>query len=147
MSRSHLTISGVESDSFGTIDGTPERALESREGQELDMPPTPDLGKSPITPKTPSSQFPITPTSVNSDLQRLSFKEYEGKEHNYYNDSSPTERDLDPTTLFVGGLETFGPGAWNEEKVANFFSRFGGLESVKVVRPCKPDFPITTRQS
>jgi hypothetical protein len=48
-----------------------------------------------------------------------------------------SDRELDPTTLFVGGLEMFGPGAWNEEKVKNFFARFGGLESVKVVRPCK----------
>ena len=48
-----------------------------------------------------------------------------------------TDRELDPTTLFVGGLEMFGPGAWDEEKVKNFFARFGGLESVKVVRPCK----------
>jgi hypothetical protein len=48
-----------------------------------------------------------------------------------------SDRELDPTTLFVGGLEMFGPGAWDEEKVKNFFARFGGLESVKVVRPCK----------
>lgn len=140
MSLSHLTISGAELDSFGTFDGTPERALEDHEGQELDMPPTPGLGKSPITPKTPGSQFPITPTSANTDIQRLSFKEYEGKEYSYYNDSRQAERELDPTTLFVGGLETFGPGAWDEEKVANFFSRFGGLESVKLVRPCEFNF-------
>lgn len=135
MSLPHPTIPGTELDSFSTFDGTLERALEDHEGQELDMPPTPGLGKSPITPKTPGPQFPITPTSVNTDLQRLSFKEYEGKERGYYNDSPQTERELDPTTLFVGGLETFGPGAWNEEKVANFFSHFGGLESVKLVRP------------
>lgn len=137
MPLSHLTISGAELDSFG-FDGTPE-ALEDHEGQELDMPPTPGLGKSPITPKTPGSQFPITPTSANIDIQRLSFKEYKGKEYSYYNESRQ-ERELDPTTLFVGGLETFGPGAWDEEKVANFFSRFGGLESVKLVRPCKFNF-------
>lgn len=101
------------------------------------MPPTPELGKSPITPKTSSSQFPITPTSANADIQRLSFKEYERKEYGYYNDPRPAERELDPTTLFVGGLEIFGPGAWNEEKIANFFSRFGGLEDVNLVRPCK----------
>ncbi|KAF9460117.1 hypothetical protein BDZ94DRAFT_947042 [Collybia nuda] len=132
LALAHLAISAAaESDSFVTSDGTPERATEGREGQELDIPPTPGLGKSPITPKTPGSQFPITPTSANTALQRLHFS----KEHGYYNDLGAAERELDPTTLFVGGLETFGPGAWNEEKVANFFSRFGGLESVKVVRP------------
>lgn len=46
------------------------------------------------------------------------------------------ERELDPTTLFVGGLEMHGPGAWDEDKVARFFRRFGGLDSVKVVQPC-----------
>lgn len=111
--------------------------LEGNDEQELDMPPTPGLGKSPITPKTPGSQFPITPTSVVNDIQHLSFKEYEGKDNSYYNESNSGERELDPTTLFVGGLESFGPGAWDEEKVGKFFARFGGLESVKVVRPCE----------
>lgn len=45
------------------------------------------------------------------------------------------QKELDPTTLFVGGLEMYGPAAWDEEKVGNYFSRFGGLEQVKVVRP------------
>jgi hypothetical protein len=28
-----------------------------------------------------------------------------------------------------------GPNAWDEEKVQSFFSKFGGIEAVKVVRP------------
>lgn len=47
------------------------------------------------------------------------------------------EKQVDPTTLFVGGLEISGPGAWNEDKVRTVFSRYGGLESVKFVRPSK----------
>jgi hypothetical protein len=43
---------------------------------------------------------------------------------------SRIDREIDLATLFVGGLEMFGPGAWDEEKVNNFFARFGGLESV-----------------
>lgn len=46
-----------------------------------------------------------------------------------------SEKKIDPTTLFVGGLEISGPGAWDEERVRNLFSRFGGLESVKFFRP------------
>lgn len=99
------------------------------------MPPTPGLGMSPITPKTPGSLFPITPTEDTSGLHTSAFKEYDGKEHEPHGDSDRNERELDPTTLFVGGLETFGPGAWDEAKVERFFARFGGLESVKVVRP------------
>lgn len=102
------------------------------EEQELDIPDTPGLGMSPITPKTSGSQFPTTPTSTNGDLQSSSFPDYEFKEKNvYFGDA----KDLDPTTLFVGGLEMYGSGAWDEDRVSAFFGRFGGLESVKVVRP------------
>ncbi|KAF5385322.1 hypothetical protein D9615_001326 [Tricholomella constricta] len=108
-------------------------------GQELEIPPTPGLGRSPLTPKTPGSGFPSTPTTNDGDMQRLSFREAftdsEGKDHGYYGDFASHEREIDPTTLFVGGLETFGPGAWDEEKVTKFFSRFEGLEDVKIVRP------------
>lgn len=125
-------------ESFTTLNDFSEEVAGSKEhGQELEMPLTPGLGRSPITPKTPGSVFPPTPTSGGS--HRLSFREFEGKEE-YYGGLDRNERDLDPTTLFVGGLETFGPGAWDEEKVSKFFARFGGLESVKIVRPRKLHF-------
>jgi hypothetical protein len=89
------------------------------EEQELDIPDTPGLGMSPITPKTAGSQFPSTPPSTNGEL----FHEKTG----YFDES----KDLDPTCLFVGGLEM----TWDDEKVSTFFGRFGGLESVQVVRP------------
>ena len=105
------------------------------------MPQTPALDTSSITPITPGSQFPITPTSCDDALhQSTRPKVLEEKENSMINNRS--DRELDPTTLFVGGLEMFGPGAWNEEKVKNFFARFGGLESVKVVRPCKSFGPF-----
>ncbi|KAG5654700.1 hypothetical protein H0H81_007456 [Sphagnurus paluster] len=105
-------------------------------GQELEIPPTPGLGRSPLTPKTPGSGFPATPTSANDNgILRPPLKDSEGKPFNYYDEFASRERDIDPTTLFVGGLETFGPGAWDEDKVTKFFARFGGLESVKIVRP------------
>ncbi|KAK0208832.1 hypothetical protein DFS33DRAFT_1380321 [Desarmillaria ectypa] len=105
--------------------------------QELDMPPTPGLGMSPITPRTPGVMFPATPTSTIGDLHGIvSFNGYDSKDKNGYpEERTREERLLDPTTLFVGGLEMYGPGAWDEEKVSNFFRKFGGLESVKVVRP------------
>jgi hypothetical protein len=89
------------------------------------MPQTPALDTSSITPVSPGSQFPVTPPSCNDNLH-----------HPETRMMNRSDRELDPTTLFVGGLEMFGPGAWDEEKVKNFFARFGGLESVKVVRPC-----------
>jgi hypothetical protein len=103
------------------------------EERELLMPQTPALDTSSITPNTSGSQLPITPTSCDDNQQSIQPRTL-GETGTPMNRS---DRDLDPTTLFVGGLEMFGPGAWNEEKVKNFFARFGGLESVKVVRPCK----------
>lgn len=106
--------------------------------QELDMPPTPGLGMSPITPRTPALMFPTTPSTSNGDLHGLfPFEGYDSKTRHEYqlDEAMQGERSLDPTTLFVGGLEMYGPGAWDEEKVGNFFKKFGGLESVKVVRP------------
>ena len=100
--------------------------------QELFVPQTPALDASSITPITPGSQLPITPTSCDGNLPMR--PKNLGEKENSMNRSS---RELDPLTLFVGGLEMFGPGAWDEEKVKNFFARFGGLESVKVVRPCR----------
>lgn len=106
------------------------------DGQELYIPPTPALDASTITPMTPGSHFPMTPTISEANHPYSS----KGSDYRDPYDSSKgnrQERDIDPTTLFVGGLEMFGPGAWNEEKVKAFFSRFGGLEYVKVVRPSK----------
>ncbi len=113
--------------------------------QELDMPPTPGLGMSPITPRTPGVMFPATPTSTIGDLHGIvSFNGYDSKDKDDYpEENTREERLLDPTTLFVGGLEMYGPGAWDEEKVSNFFRKFGGLESVKVVRPGMFSWPAT----
>ena len=112
-----------------TIESRPPIEQTESEAQYLEVPPTPGLGRSPLTPQTPGSLFPATPISNQGDAQNVPF--------NRDQDLTRSERDLDPTTLFVGGLETLGPSAWDEEKVAKFFSRFGGLESVKVVRPRK----------
>ncbi|KIY51237.1 hypothetical protein FISHEDRAFT_70880 [Fistulina hepatica ATCC 64428] len=121
-----------------------------------DVPPTPALGMSPITPKTPGVHFPVTPLTPNLNLNSLNLKDYAGQgdirgrfEHhkddhisgllNRYEhpgDSARTsDRELDPTTLFVGGLEMYGPDSWDEGKIEQVFSCYGGLESVKLVRP------------
>ena len=105
------------------------------EEQELFIPQTPSLDTVSITPITPGPQFPITPTSCDNNVHQSMRHKNLGEKENFM--ENRPDRELDPMTLFVGGLEMFGPGAWDEEKVKNFFVRFGGLESVKVVRPCK----------
>ena len=109
--------------------------MDSDEEQELFIPQTLALETSSITPITPGSQFPVTPTSCDDTLRQSMRPKPLGEKENHAMNRS--DRELDPTTLFVGGLEMFGPGTWDEEKVKIFFARFGGLESVKVVRPCK----------
>jgi hypothetical protein len=45
--------------------------------------------------------------------------------------------EIDPMSIFVGGLEMNGPRAWDEERVKGFFSKFGGIKDVKVIFPSK----------
>ncbi|KIY61300.1 hypothetical protein CYLTODRAFT_495322 [Cylindrobasidium torrendii FP15055 ss-10] len=108
-------------------------------GQELDMPPTPGLSMSPITPKTPSMLFPPTPTTASQYTPPMAgfHGHLQAKNVDVFSPSPNYGhgRTIDPTTLFVGGLEMYGQSAWDEEKVEHFFQRFGGLESVSVVRP------------
>ncbi|KAH7886154.1 hypothetical protein F5I97DRAFT_1809036 [Phlebopus sp. FC_14] len=122
---------------LGTRADSESSYLRDNGGQELDVPPTPEFGASPITPRTPGSLMLRTPTtgSYMGDFQ--SFKVSDG----HFSRSSNEKADdnlnalVDPTTVFVGGLEMFGPNAWDENKVRALFSKYGGVESVKVIRP------------
>ncbi|KAG2155623.1 hypothetical protein DEU56DRAFT_847357 [Suillus clintonianus] len=102
---------------------------------EVGIPPTPEFGSSPMTPKTPVSLVPRTPTtgSYLGDFHSGSLPELATK--NVLQWDAKREGPLDPTTIFVGGLEMYGPNAWDEERVRNLFSRYGGVENVKVIRP------------
>ncbi|KII94122.1 hypothetical protein PLICRDRAFT_122139 [Plicaturopsis crispa FD-325 SS-3] len=107
------------------------------EGQEVEIPATPEFGLSPYTPKTSGSTFPRTPGtgSYTTDFRGAAGRGYGGKDHpSYYNDD-PGERELDPTTIFVGGLEMYGSDAWDEEKITKLFAKYGAIESVKFIRP------------
>ncbi|KAF8559994.1 hypothetical protein OG21DRAFT_1502343 [Imleria badia] len=99
---------------------------------------TPDFGTSPITPRTPGSLMLRTPTTASymGDFQSMSFRDYDSQ--GSLAQLSQEKRDdhvVDPTTIFVGGLEMFGPNAWDEGKVRALFSKYGGIETVKVIRP------------
>ncbi|KAG1757119.1 hypothetical protein EDB19DRAFT_1900668 [Suillus lakei] len=102
---------------------------------EVGIPLTPEFGTSPITPKTPGSLVPRTPTtgSYLGDFQSGSLPDFATKSVLQWD--AKRENPLDPTTIFVGGLEMYGPNAWDEERVRNLFSRYGGVENVKVIRP------------
>ncbi|KAH7916363.1 hypothetical protein BJ138DRAFT_1108734 [Hygrophoropsis aurantiaca] len=108
------------------------------DAQEVDVeiPPTPEFGPSLLTPKTPGSLMLRTPTtgSYIGDFNAASLQEFDGKQ-SYHNYEKQDGSLLDPTTIFVGGLEMFGPNAWDEDRVRDLFSKYGGVETVKVIRP------------
>ena len=101
---------------------------------QLDVASTPGLGMSPITQKSFGSGFPSTPTDISGEISRLSadIKSCQDDSNTIFKGKS-----VDPSTLFVGGLEMFGPNAWDEGKVRKCFENYGALESVKFVRPCE----------
>jgi hypothetical protein len=102
-----------------TYTGRPPSDLDT---QDVFAPPPSTLDAPSVIPATSGSQFSLTPATSGTA--------YDGPEYG-------VEKHIDPTTLFVGGLDVSGPGAWDEGKVRTVFSRYGGLESVKFVRPSK----------
>ena len=44
-------------------------------------------------------------------------------------------REVDPSTVFVGGLDMPGRETWDENKLHRIFDRFGAVENVHIVRP------------
>lgn len=121
----------------GVEENTEEIMVQAEDdGQELDIPPTPDFGMSPNSPKTTSTtMFPRTPGTYNVDARSPSFKELEARPTFYARENPRDEVSVDPTTIFVGGLEFNGPNAWNEERITDLFSRYGSIEDTKFIIP------------
>lgn len=106
--------------------------------QELDMPPTPELGKSPFTPLTPLfMKTPGDPPRALPDSPRI-----QSEDRNHATEVSESWSGdrvmLDPQSLFVGGLAYEGPNAWTEQSVFDHFDlKYGGVTDVKFVTPRK----------
>jgi hypothetical protein len=53
------------------------------------------------------------------------------------------EKDIDPTTLFVGGLDMYSLNPWDEDRLRDLFSKYWVVEDVKIIRPCvQPISPV-----
>ena len=91
---------------------------------------------SPITQKSFGSGFPSTPTDLSGEMSGFSAN-MKSCQENSRNSNNIFKKPVDPSTLFVGGLEMFGPNAWDEGKVRKCFEKYGVLENVKFVRPCE----------
>ncbi|KAK1228674.1 hypothetical protein PQX77_008327 [Marasmius sp. AFHP31] len=127
-SEMELPSAALESCAFAVSD-SPDR---SSGGNELELPPAPALTMSPTTPKSP---FLLTPTSSEGYRNVSIPKGFGDETGSFQMGVSPGERTLDTTTLFVGGLELNGPGAWDEGKVRSYFEKFEGLQNVRIIRP------------
>lgn len=44
---------------------------------------------------------------------------------------------VDPRTVFVGGLESYGPRSWDESRLREIFGKYGEVREVHIVCPSK----------
>ena len=49
-------------------------------------------------------------------------------------------REIDPKTIFVGGLEIMGLEEWNEQRLRSVFGRYGTIVHVKYVRQSESSY-------
>ena len=134
VSTPHVTDMQIPSPERVRVQDTAQAMVDN--GQDLDMPPTPDFGLSPKTPTTTNSmKFPQTPTSAKFEsFASPSVKDSEVTFSPSYI-REPRESEIDPTTIFVGGLEINGPNNWDENRVKEYFTKFGHVEDIKFIVP------------
>lgn len=122
-----------------------------------DIPPTPELGYASLT-ATPTSAQPVTPMHMamlplkNPDSHieaRYGHEQFaseddanESEGHTKREDDCEREpsfeRVVDPRTVFVGGLEAFGPTIWDETRLRAVFERYGEVNDVRIINTCEP---------
>ncbi|KAI0034167.1 hypothetical protein K488DRAFT_84256 [Vararia minispora EC-137] len=108
------------------------RALSMTHGETLDDPAllTPETNVELITPVSPhvavyqpqvvhDGDGDMVEESIQTELA----KQGQGQKH------------LDHTTIFIGGMEMYGPNAWDEARVRAVFEQFGYIEGIKFIRP------------
>lgn len=116
-------------------------------GQEVTVPPTPEVSTTSITPTTPNmgNSYPLTPRSAASELgigdttrtpdayqttpRRL------GRFSSGIMEEAEREREVDPRSLFVGNLEINGSRPWTEERLRGVFEKYGAIEEIKLYEP------------
>ncbi len=116
------------------------------------VPTTPELSGATYSPDSPLSAVPHTPlyphpgplpTSFNANLGDVKGDVDAGKVYRNpiftsamrdVHDREGEHREIDPKTIFVGGLETMGVEEWDEHRLRAVFCRYGTIEHVKYVR-------------
>ena len=122
--------------------------------QDSTVPPTPEFSMPSIAPLTPSTSLslPDTPHSSLVCSQVVQVADLLGspafldtpKKGGRFGISEENVRreeyvggDVDPTTIFVGGLNTISDDGWNETKLRTVFEKYGDIKSIQLVKPRK----------
>ena len=91
-----------------------------------------------VTPVTPTSALPpsfhcpnFTCAGHDKCFHKCSNDQFIG-DNTYHR-----EQDVDPKTVFVGGLDAFGPDAWGVDRLRAVFEKYGVVEDVKLICPCE----------
>lgn len=80
------------------------------------------------------SMIPLTTHDPSSGQE---FANHERKGETDFSYRHEREREVDPKTVFVGGLEPFGPIAWDENRLRAIFQRYGEVQEVRIINTCK----------
>ncbi|KLO20673.1 hypothetical protein SCHPADRAFT_16570 [Schizopora paradoxa] len=127
------------------------------------VPTTPELSGATFSPESPASAVPHTPLYPPAGALPTPYKghgyansgdAYSVNEYQNHVSSSMRvnierdgeHREVDPKTIFVGGLEIMGLEEWNEQRLRAVFGRYGTIIHVKYVRqnPKKSAFAFIT---
>lgn len=111
--------------------------------QTVEIPPTPELSGT-FSTETPTSAMPHTPNyPAFFNMGAPKYCHIEDRGIVIANDAEvlvndhEREREVDPRTIFVGGLEPYGPMPWNENRLRAVFQRYGEIEHVRLVTQCQ----------
>ena len=121
--------------------------------QVLEIPPTPELASNSIG-DTPTTAHYEPPTPIYGDMSMV---HQQSSEQKASDTSSSVEGDIDRSgrdhfrrqtidtkAIFVGGLETVGPDAWDEPRLRSVFGKYGTILEVRLMIPseCMLDLPL-----
>ncbi|KZS95833.1 hypothetical protein SISNIDRAFT_438390 [Sistotremastrum niveocremeum HHB9708] len=93
---------------------------------EEEVPPTPDLEEFDSKTSTMSPVSPVTPGLIGTQ-----HTDYHEKEVEY----PSLHEEVETTTIFVGGLDMYGPQQWDETILKTVFEEFGEVLEVRYITP------------
>ncbi|KAG5221066.1 rna-binding protein [Salix suchowensis] len=90
------------------------------------------VGTSPVSPN--ESEFPSIPSSAEPLLGFPNWHDNNPRMGCGFEEGF-SQRDFDRSALYIPNILVHGPEAWSEYKLEDYFSTFGRIKDVKVIRP------------